>query len=163
MPRETQSRMNGPFYIGLRGTVLARINSVKLTEDTDLSEALDSLDRVQLEMELQEFGIETTVPIKSVGDLLWLFKAVDLRRGARRQKSTANIIAMTLDEAREEVISGIDYAAYKETDSSLHDATRNACSVHNTTSRVDPFTNLVRGQRGILTIRWQLFCGWLMH
>jgi hypothetical protein len=29
---------------------------------------------------------------------------------------------MTLDEAREEVISGIDYAAYKETDSSLHDA-----------------------------------------
>jgi hypothetical protein len=81
MPRETQSRMNGPFYIGLRGTVLARINSVKLTEDTDLSEALGSLDRVQLEMELQELGIETTDPIKSVGDLLWLFKAVDLRRG----------------------------------------------------------------------------------
>ena len=72
--------MNEPFYIGLRDTVLARINSGKLTEDTDLSEALDSLDRVQLEMELQELGIETTVPIKSVGDLLWLFKAVDLRR-----------------------------------------------------------------------------------
>lgn len=81
MPRETQSRMNEPFYIGLRDTVLARINSGKLTEDTDLSQALDSLDRVQLEMELQELGIETTVPIKSVGDLLWLFKAVDLRRG----------------------------------------------------------------------------------
>jgi hypothetical protein len=32
---------------------------------------------------------------------------------------------MTLDEAREEVISGIDYAAYKETDSSLHDAVKN--------------------------------------
>jgi hypothetical protein len=32
---------------------------------------------------------------------------------------------MTLDEAREEVISGIDYAAYKETDSSLHDADKN--------------------------------------
>lgn len=32
---------------------------------------------------------------------------------------------MTMDEAREEVISGIDYAAYKETDSSLHDADKN--------------------------------------
>ena len=32
---------------------------------------------------------------------------------------------MTLDEAREEIISGIDYAAYRETDSSLHDADKN--------------------------------------
>jgi len=32
---------------------------------------------------------------------------------------------MTLDEAREEIISGIDYAAYKETDSSLHDTDKN--------------------------------------
>ena len=32
---------------------------------------------------------------------------------------------MTPDEAREEIISGIDYAAYKETDSSLHDADKN--------------------------------------
>jgi hypothetical protein len=32
---------------------------------------------------------------------------------------------MTRDEAREEIISGIDYATYKETDSSLHDADKN--------------------------------------
>jgi len=32
---------------------------------------------------------------------------------------------MTLDEAREEIISGIDYAAYKETNSSLHDTDKN--------------------------------------
>lgn len=32
---------------------------------------------------------------------------------------------MTLDEAREKVISGIDYAAYKERDSSLHDTDKN--------------------------------------
>lgn len=32
---------------------------------------------------------------------------------------------MTLDEAREEIISGIDYAAYKETDSALHDVDKN--------------------------------------
>ncbi len=32
---------------------------------------------------------------------------------------------MTVDEVGEEVISGIDYAAYRETDSSLHDADKN--------------------------------------
>jgi len=71
--------MNEPFYIGLREAVLARIKSGKLTEDTDLSDALDSLDRVQLEMETEELAVETTVSIKSVGDLLWLFKAIDLQ------------------------------------------------------------------------------------
>ncbi len=32
---------------------------------------------------------------------------------------------MTADEARELVIEGINYAAYRETDSSLHDADKN--------------------------------------
>jgi len=32
---------------------------------------------------------------------------------------------MNPDEAREEIISGIDYAAYRETDSSLYDADKN--------------------------------------
>jgi hypothetical protein len=32
---------------------------------------------------------------------------------------------MTPDEAREAIVSGIDYAAYKETDSSLHDTDKN--------------------------------------
>ena len=32
---------------------------------------------------------------------------------------------MTLDEARQLVIDGIDYAAYRETDSSLHDSDKN--------------------------------------
>jgi hypothetical protein len=35
------------------------------------------------------------------------------------------VLRMRPDEAREEIISGIDYAAYKETDSSLHDAEKN--------------------------------------
>jgi hypothetical protein len=35
------------------------------------------------------------------------------------------VLRMTLDEAREQIISGIDYAAYRETDSSLHDADKN--------------------------------------
>jgi hypothetical protein len=32
---------------------------------------------------------------------------------------------MTLDEARERIVSGIDYAAYHETDFSLYDADKN--------------------------------------
>ena len=66
--------------MGLRDAVLARIKSGKLTEDMPVSAALDSLDTVELTMELEELGIETTVPINSVGDLLWLFKALDLGR-----------------------------------------------------------------------------------
>jgi hypothetical protein len=65
--------------VGLRDAVLARIKSGKLTEDMPVSAVLDSLDTVELTMELEELGIETTVPINSVGVLLWLFKALDLR------------------------------------------------------------------------------------
>ena len=46
---------------------------------------------------------------------------------------------MTPDEARHLIIEGINYAAYKETDSSLHDADKNRLfgfSVLSTTSRV---------------------------
>jgi hypothetical protein len=66
--------------VGLRDAVLARIKSGKLTEDMPVSAVLDSLDTVELTMELEELGIDTTVPINSVSDLLWLFKALDLRR-----------------------------------------------------------------------------------
>jgi hypothetical protein len=80
MLREIQSRIKEPHYVELRDAVLARIKSGKLTEDMPVSAILDSLDTVELTMELEEHGIETTVPISSVGDLLWLFRALDLRR-----------------------------------------------------------------------------------
>jgi hypothetical protein len=80
MLRQIQSRLEEPHYVGLRDAVLAKIKSGKLTEDMPISAVLDSLDAVELTMELEELGIETTVPINSVGDLLWLFKALDLRR-----------------------------------------------------------------------------------
>jgi hypothetical protein len=86
MLREIQSRIKEPHYVGLRDAVLARIKSGTLNEDMLVSAVLDSLDTVELTMELEELGIETTVPIKSVGDLLWLFKALDLRR-AKNDKS----------------------------------------------------------------------------
>jgi hypothetical protein len=75
-----QSRIQECFYVDLRETVLARIKSGELTEDMELSSVLDSLDRVQLTMEIEELGIEPTVPIKSVGDLLWLLNAIELKR-----------------------------------------------------------------------------------
>ncbi len=80
MLREIQSRIKEPHYVELRDAVLARIKSGKLTEGMPVSAVLDSLDTVELTMELEELGIETSVPINSVGDLLWLFKALDLRR-----------------------------------------------------------------------------------
>jgi acyl carrier protein len=49
----------------------------------ELSSVLDSLDTVQLTMEIEELGIEPTVPIKTVGDLLWLLNAIELRRKHR--------------------------------------------------------------------------------
>lgn len=80
MLREIQPLIKEPNYVGLRDAVLARIKSGKLTEDMPVSAVLDSLDTVELTMELEELAIETTIPINSVGDLLWLFKALDLRR-----------------------------------------------------------------------------------
>jgi hypothetical protein len=80
MLREVQSRNKEPYYVGLCDGALARIKSGKLTEDMPVSAVLDSLDTVELTIELEELGIETTVPINSVSDLLWLFKVLDLRR-----------------------------------------------------------------------------------
>jgi hypothetical protein len=44
---------------------------------------------------------------------------------------------MTLDEAREAVIEGMNYAAYKETDSSLYDSDKNRlfCCEHYNSGR----------------------------
>jgi len=66
MLREIQSRIKEPHYVGLRDAVLDRIKSGKLTEDTPVSAVLDSLDTVELIMELEELGIETTVPVLSL-------------------------------------------------------------------------------------------------
>jgi hypothetical protein len=45
---------------------------------------------------------------------------------------------MTLDEAREQIIESINYAAYRETESSLHDADKNRLwgSKHYTSGRI---------------------------
>jgi hypothetical protein len=96
MLREIQSRIKEPHYVGLRDGVLARIKSGKLTEDMPVSAVLDSLDTVELTIELEELGIETTVPINSVGDLLWLFKALDLRRRKRALSGSVFMLLLIL-------------------------------------------------------------------
>jgi hypothetical protein len=84
--REIQSRIKKPYWKDLCDTVLARIKSGKLTEDMELTSVLDSLDTVQLMTEIEKLGVEATVPIRSVGDLLWLFKAIDLKHEKQHKR-----------------------------------------------------------------------------
>jgi hypothetical protein len=79
-----QSRIMGPLYLGLSDSLLACIQSGKITEEIELSLALGSLDIVQLTMDVRRscaaLGIEPAAPINSVGDLLRLLKAIDSKR-----------------------------------------------------------------------------------
>jgi|SRR6266516_1361691 len=61
---------------------------------------------------------------------------------------------MTTDEARELIIDGINYAAYRETDSSLHDSDKNRLfgSEHYKSDRPSP--SLVHGQKATSKRRW---------
>ena len=69
-----------PEYCDMRTRVLARIASGKLTEDSGLSKVLDSLELVELTMEVEESGVEPAVEINTVRDFLWLCKAMDFQR-----------------------------------------------------------------------------------
>lgn len=89
--REIQSRIKKPYWQDLSDNVLARIKSGKLTEDMELTSVLDSLDTVELMAEIEELGVEATVPIKSVGDLLWLFKAIELKHEKQHKRPTRAI------------------------------------------------------------------------
>ena len=91
MLQEIQSRLKKPYWKDLRDNVLARIKSGKLTQDMELTSVLDSLDTVELMAEIEELGVEATVPIKSVGDLLWLFKAIELKHERQHKRPTQEI------------------------------------------------------------------------
>jgi hypothetical protein len=78
------NRVTEPEYCEMRN-ILAQLASGRLTEDSDLSEVLDSLERVELTMEVEESGVEPAVEIKTVRDFLWLCRAMDFQhqRGGR--------------------------------------------------------------------------------
>jgi len=76
-------RMVEPQYREIRRHVLAQMSSGKLTEDSELSKVLDSLEWVELTMEAEESGVEPAVEIKTVRDFLWLCRAMDFQRQRR--------------------------------------------------------------------------------
>jgi hypothetical protein len=72
-------RVTEPEYCEMRRSILAQIALGRLTEDSDLSEALDSLERVELTMQVEESGVEPAGEIKTIRDFLWLCRAMDFR------------------------------------------------------------------------------------
>jgi hypothetical protein len=82
------SRVTEPLYCEMRRNVFAQIAKGRLTEDSDLSNLLESLELVELTMEAEEAGVEPAIEIKKVRDFLWLCKAMDFQR-QRRQRPEA--------------------------------------------------------------------------
>jgi len=68
------------FYEGLRDRILPKVERGEFSLDTPLSSIADSLDLIELDLELGEMGLEISVPIKSVGDFLWLVKKIEYRK-----------------------------------------------------------------------------------
>ncbi len=85
MLRQLRGRPKERSYVRLRD-LHARIESGEVTESSELSSILDSLDLVELTMVIKELEVEPTVPIKTIGDLLWLLKAIDFQH--QRKKKT---------------------------------------------------------------------------
>jgi hypothetical protein len=69
-----------PVYREMRRNILAKLAAGRLTEDSVLSEVLDSLELVELTAEVEESGVEPAVEIKTVRDFLWLCRAMDFDR-----------------------------------------------------------------------------------
>lgn len=64
----------------MQRNVLAQISAGRINEDSELSNVLDSLEQVELTMEVEESGVEPAVEIKTVRDFLWLCRAMDFQR-----------------------------------------------------------------------------------
>jgi hypothetical protein len=62
------NRVTEPEYCEMRRNILAQLVSGRLTEDSDLSQVLDSLELVELTMEVEESGVEPAIEIKTVRD-----------------------------------------------------------------------------------------------
>ena len=79
-----QKRMSRPiFYEGLRDRILPKVDLGELPLDTPLTKYADSLDLVELQLELEEMGLDIDVPIKTVGDFLWLVKKIEFHKYRR--------------------------------------------------------------------------------
>lgn len=81
------NRIVEPEYCEMRRNILAKLATGRLTEDSVLSEVLDSLELVELTMEIEESEVEPAVEIKTLRDFLWLYRAMDFQRQRRSGKS----------------------------------------------------------------------------
>ena len=86
-----------PEYREMRKNVLAQISAGRLTEDSQLSKVLDSLELVELTMEAEESGVEPAVEIKTVKDFLWLCRAIDFQRQRKSDQSLVNAVIGKVD------------------------------------------------------------------
>lgn len=77
------NRIAEPVYCEMRRNIVAKLAAGRLTEDAVLSKVLDSLELVELMMEVEESGVEPAVEIKTVRDFLWLCRAMDFQRHRR--------------------------------------------------------------------------------
>jgi acyl carrier protein len=68
------------FYEGLRDRILDKVERGELQLDAPLTSIADSLDLIELQMEVEEMGFEISVPITTVGDFLWLVKKIEYRK-----------------------------------------------------------------------------------
>ena len=82
-----RNQLRRPHSSVLRENLLARVAAGQISESSDLSSIVDSLDLVALEMEIDEFGMEPSVHVRTVGDLLWLLKAIEFQRSRKRMLS----------------------------------------------------------------------------
>lgn len=87
LERDILGRRVEPQYCGMRKYVQEKIASGKLSEESDLSKVLDSLELVELNMEAEESGVEPAVEIRTVRDFLWLCKAIDFQRQRKENRS----------------------------------------------------------------------------
>ena len=85
--RKIREHVTKPYHIELEEKILARIKSGEWSESTPISAVVDvlftdSLDFVDFQMTIEEESNDA--PIDTVGDLLWLLKAIEFRRQRRK-------------------------------------------------------------------------------
>lgn len=86
--KEFRARLAEPGYAGLDRRLRKQLSSGKITDGTELSSVLDSLDWVDLEMQMEEMGLNPTVPVTTVRELVWLVKAIKFRDQKKRRSLT---------------------------------------------------------------------------
>jgi hypothetical protein len=79
MFRVFRAGLNELPHAGLQKRLHRQLASGKISETTRVLTVLDSLEMVELTMQIEELGRAPSVPVETVGDLLWLINAIEFR------------------------------------------------------------------------------------